>query len=133
MKKWVIFVLGIITGVILTISILMAIGLHQIEQTNLPGLTLFEEPGKYVSENSFEIFQVLDSGDALAIERKKSRYGGIESGVTVLFLNKGKGAYYDEQIIKAPTGYCVRQVGVYKYMTSRNFEKTVPAVWIFEK
>lgn len=139
MKKWVIFVLGIIAGFILTIIVLFVIAANRTDP-NL-GLTLFDEPGECVSENSFEIFQVLDSGDALAIERKKNRYGGIESGVTVLFLNEGDGAYYDNQIIEAPTGYCVKQVGIYKYIPQKykyipqkDVEKTtVPVVCVLKK
>lgn len=35
------------------------------------GIILFEKEGECISENSFEVFQVLDSGEALANEVKQ--------------------------------------------------------------
>ena len=42
-------------------------------------------------------------------------------------------SYYDDQIIKIPSGKCVKQIGVYKYQTKDGFEKTVPIVDIRKK
>ena len=39
-------------------------------------MTFFEKEGDCISENSFEVFQVLDSGDALANE-VKNRVGYV--------------------------------------------------------
>lgn len=78
-------------------------------------ITIFETEGDCVSSNSFEVFQVLDSGDALA--REFERGMSVATGITILFLNDGNKSYYDDQVIKVPAGKCARQIGVFKYST----------------
>lgn len=46
------------------------------------GMTFFEKEGDCISENNFEVFQVLDSGDALANEIDEL---SISTGLMVLF------------------------------------------------
>ena len=94
---------------------------------------LFENEGECISENSFEVFQVLDSGDALANEIEEKYSTSLHTGLVVLFLHENGKSYYDDQIIKIPSGKCVKQIGVYKYPTKDGFEKTVPIVDIRKK
>lgn len=128
MKNLGIFVAGVVCGALLIILLGVAYtnGSSDIDT----GMALFEEEGECISENSFKVFQVLDSGDALANEVEKY---SIPTGLVVLFINKDGLSYYDNQVIKIPSGKCVKQIGTYKYPTKSGFEKTVPVVDIREK
>lgn len=129
MKKLLIFIAGMVSGILL----LFLISLFVANQSSNDGLRLFEEEGECVSTNSFQVIQVLDSGSALAREIEKDYFTSTATGITVLFLNEGNSSYYDEQIIKIPRGKCVKQIGVFKYNTRMDIEKTVPVVAIREK
>lgn len=95
------------------------------------GITLFEKEGECISENSFKVFQVLNSGEALANEVKQGYL--IPTGLTVLFLNEDGQSYYDDQVIKIPLGKCAKQIGIFKYSAKSGMEKTVPIVGIRNK
>jgi len=131
MKKALIFIGGVVTGVILTFVVVLIIGVAanggSVANNNY---VMFEQEGEVISTRPFEVFQVLDSGDALANEIEGY---GVASGVTVLFLAEDGASYYDDQVIEIPTGKCVRQLGTYKYPTKSGFEKTVPIVGIRNK
>ena len=129
MKKLLIFIAGMVFGILL----LFLISLFVANQSSNDGLRLFEEEGECVSTNSFQVIQVLDSGSALAREIEKDYFTSTATGITVLFLNEGNSSYYDEQIIKVPRGKCVKQIGVFKYNTRMDIEKTVPVVATREK
>ena len=60
MKKWLIYVLGIITGVILTFAFAFCINLSN--NSGIIGLEMFEEPGDYIEYSQFEVFQVIEGG-----------------------------------------------------------------------
>lgn len=77
------------------------------------------------------VFQVLDSGEALANEVKQGYL--IPTGLTVLFLNEDGLSYYDDQVIKIPSGKCAKQIGIFKYSAKSGMEKTVPIVGIRNK
>ena len=131
MKKTLIFIGGVITGVILMIVVSLLIADRN--STN-NGITLFEKEGECISENSFEVFQVLDSGEALANEIEQIIAGTtISTGLTVLFLNDNGKSYYDDQVIKIPTGQCAKQIGTFKYSAKSGMKKTVPIVGIRNK
>lgn len=122
-KKILIFIAGVVTGAMLMIFIALT---ASNENNTDNGITLFETEGDVVSRNSFEVFQVLDSGNALAHEFKHGI--SVATGITVLFLNDGNKSYYDDQVIKVPSGKCVKQIGVFKYRTRADLERTVPIV-----
>lgn len=126
-KKWVVYILGVVTGVVLTIGTLF---LMSTCSTSNNGVTYFEIPGDCISTNSFRVFQVLDKGVALANEID-GEYD-ISTGVIVLLVNDEGKYYYDDQKIEVPIGKCARQVGVYTYPTKMEIEKTVPIVKIME-
>lgn len=127
-KKILIYIAGVITGVILVILFAVLFARNNSAKN---GITLFEQEGDCVSENSFEVFQVLDTGDALASEIEHGI--SVATGVTVLFKNDGKNSYYDDQVIKIPSGKCAKQIGVFKYKSNGGLEKTVPIVEIQNK
>ena len=124
MKNFIVFILGLISGVILTIGLIMilAIGTNESDK----GMTLLEQPGECMSTNSFSVTQVIDENAALAREID------LFSDLLVLLVNDEGILYYDNQIISIPEGKCARQVGVYKYTTHSGIEKTVPIVKIME-
>ena len=61
MKKVCIFIGGVVTGAILVVVVSMLIAGGN---STYKGITLFEKEGECISENSFKVFQVLDSGEA---------------------------------------------------------------------
>jgi len=140
MKKALIFIGGVVTGVVLTFLFAFIVNSRNAVGSNY---VMFEQEGKVISTNSFEVLQVLDSGDALASELEKlprevsispemEEYGP-PTGLTVLFLAEDGASYYDDQKINVPAGKCVRQLGTFKYLTNSDFEKTVPIVGIRNK
>lgn len=132
MKKVLIFIAGVVTGVVLMFAIAAFIssGDSSNGESSNNGITFFEKEGDCISENNFEVFQVLDSGDALANEIDEF---SMSTGLMVLFLcDEGK-SYYDDQVIKVPKGKCAKQIGTFKYSTKAGFDKTVPIVDILNK
>ena len=130
MKKFLIFLAGFISGavVLLAVLLLIAKGVSN-KSTQIPGLTLFEQPGEVMTAKSYEVLQVVAGGNALA--NAESGYDTYY-GMVVLFLSDENTNYYDDQIIKVPQGKCVRQVGTYQYPTKNGY-KTVPAVMVYNK
>lgn len=124
MKNFIVFILGLISGGVLTIGLIMilAIGANESDK----GMTMLEQPGECMSTNSFSVTQVIDENAALARETD------LFSDLLVLLVNDEGILYYDNQIINIPEGKCARQVGVYKYTTHSGIEKTVPIVKIME-
>ncbi|MBO5272960.1 MAG: hypothetical protein J6B30_09115 [Muribaculaceae bacterium] len=125
MKKWVVFLLGAVAGIVLTIAVLYLMSACSSANN---GVTYFEKPGDCISTKSLEVFQVLDNGVALANEVDFK----IPTGLIVLLINKDGKYYYDNQVIEIPEGKCARQVGVYTYPTKMEIERTVPIVEIME-
>ena len=125
MKKGLVFFLGIITGVFLTILVGYFIG-----STSSNNVKFFDEPGQVMEQTAYKVFQTFDDGTALAEEYDTQL--NFAHGITVLLMNKDNESYYDEQIVKAPKGSAFRQVGLYSY-TSKLGEKTVPIVSIVKK
>ena len=90
-------------------------GLPDLDKKNA-GKTLFDKPGDCVSRKNFEVQQVLESGDAIALEIREIVSGHIlTSDLEVLILAQEGSNFYNNQIIKAPRGTCARQIGNYKY------------------
>lgn len=118
MKKIWIYLLGVLSGAILTFIIL--IGLSG-KNGSMQGLSFFDEPGQVMSEDSYTVFQALEPGTALASS-------GILFGMTVLLWDEKGTHYYDGQTITASEGKCFRQIGVFKYETKNGTKTTVPVV-----
>lgn len=125
MKKMSIFIGGLITGIILTIGVSLFFASNDSISDNPQ---FFETPGECVTKNNLEVFQVLNDDYALASEV----IGGFSTSLVVLISNPEGNSFYDEQKIIIPKGKCARQIGVYKYRTKSEIDKTVPVVQIME-
>ena len=120
MKKWIVYLLGVISGIVLTFVFFFVVS--KIQNSDV---IVFDKPGDVVNVNSFEVFQVLDQNSALAYE---GSYGPV-----CLLVNDAGKTYYDEQVIRVPKGKVARIIGTYKYKTNGDFEKTVPIIQIFDE
>lgn len=127
MKKLLIYLAGLVSGIVLTLLVSM----FMVANTTIDDITLFKQEGECISENSFKIFQVVDNGNALASEIDEE-FEFPTNLVVLLLAEKGK-AYYDNQIIRIPPGKCAKQIGTYRYFTRDEMEKTVPVVAIRDK
>lgn len=123
MKKWIIYVLGVITGIILTFAFAFCVNLSN--NSGLIGLEMFEEPGDYMEYSQFEVFQVVESGCALA--HADESFGSI-----VFIIPNESQQFYDDQKIILKNDQCAQHVGTYKYSTKMEIEKTVPAIRIVD-
>lgn len=130
MKKWTTFIAGFIIGIIFTFTIAYIIK----SNVSNNGMTLFEHPEKLVSINNFMIIQVIDNNHALAQEVIWDPMKGyIPTNLVVLITNDAGEYYYDNQIIYTYNNKCMRQIGIYKYQTKANIEKTVPIVKLMDE
>lgn len=127
MKKALLFICGLITGIVLTILVAMLISTANQPNDGFPGLTLFSEKGECITTSGeIEVMQVLAPNAALAWT------GGLfySDRILVLLINYEDKSYYDEQKIKIPSDKCARQIGTYRYTAKNEMVKTVPAVVI---
>ena len=130
-KSILIYVGGIVTGIILTFAFFFFVALGNANGTPPDeNVVLFEKPQQEINVKSFKVMQVLPDGSALATVNDTFDIDHI--GMVVLFLADEGISYYDEQIINVPTGKRVMQIGTYKYITRSEMEKTVPIVEIME-
>ena len=123
MKKCIIYVLGVITGIILTFVFAFCVNLSN--NSGIIGLEMFEEPGDYMEYSQFEVFQVVESGCALA--HADESFGSI-----VFIIPNESQQFYDDQKIVLKNDQCAQHVGTYKYSTKMEIEKTVPAIRIVD-
>ncbi|SKC35320.1 hypothetical protein SAMN06298215_0207 [Bacteroidales bacterium WCE2008] len=121
MKKGLVFLFGVITGVVLTFVIC---GILFSSNNRLSGITLYEEPGEIIQENSLKVFQTLDNGMALASDKWDN--------ITVLLWCEEGQSFYDDQVLKASKDECFRQIGLYRYRAKTGM-KTIPVVAIEKK
>ena len=126
-KSFLIYVGGIVTGIILTFAFFFFVAANDTKDSN-DNIVMFDEPQQEIMAKSFAIMQVLPDGNALAIVKDQSNFGMI-----VMFLAEEGTSYYDDQKIKVPTGKRVMQIGTYKYVTRTEMGKTVPIVEFVDK
>lgn len=122
MKKWLVYVLGIITGIILTF--VFAICVNKFGNSDLAGLEVFVEPGGCMEYSQFEVFQVLDAECALA------HVGHNPFGAIVFIIPNENQHFYDHQKIILDDEQCAQRVGTYRYTNNAGMESTVPAIRI---
>lgn len=125
MKNFLIFIAGFVSGVIFLFLIAVFSSGNAGNATNIPGLTLFDQPAEVIDSPSFEVLQVIGNN---ALANAEGNYG-LYTGMVVFFIADENVHYYDDQIINVPNGKCVRQIGTYQYETKVGY-KTVPAVVI---
>lgn len=111
MKNFLIFIGGLVTGVILTFVVLAVFAANK--NNNDDGVSYFETPISYENKKStsFKVFQVLGSA-ALANEISNKEYEWY-NGKTVLLLGEN---FYTDQIVKMDSP---QQVGTYTYQTKQ--------------
>ena len=121
MNKWIIYLLGIMTGILLTFAFAFCVNSSQ--NSGDSGLEMFEGSEEPMEYAQLEVFQVLNSGCALA-------YADDSFSKVVLILPNEGQQFYDEQEIAIRAGQCAYRVGTYRYKTKKFGEKTVPAIKI---
>lgn len=138
MKKIWVYLLGVLTGIVITIIALAVIGaaINSKDESGtkrIRGMDFFEKPGDMVEAASVKVFQSLDDGIALANCKGDDPYDLDLYGEPIVMLYNEEGTpYYDNQIVKSPKGKCFRQVGIYRY-SSRMGDRIVPIVMLLDK
>lgn len=141
MKKWVVYLLGVLTGIVLTFGFaiisnsMMGSSDNEVieteanaEEESNDGVTLFKTPGDVIEGRSFKVMQVVAKNAALV--SGKAEDSSLYYGTVCLILNDEGKYYYDEEIIKIPNGKVARQVGIYQYPNRDGMMKTVPIIKI---
>jgi hypothetical protein len=117
------FFLGVLTGIVLAIVGLFAIGL--VNQNSSDPIQYLEQPVSYENktETSVKVFQVLGGNAALAQEA--SDWIGDDVmylGNTVLILGDN---FYSDQIVTINNP---QRIGTYSYTTNGGMPMTVPVI-----
>lgn len=132
MRKIWVYLLGVLSGVVLTF-----LASYLINKIKLSDIMFFDEPGEIVTAQtlsgnsqavkSFEVFQVLDDGVALATGDE-----WFSRDLIVLLWNENGEPYYDSQSVVASYGKCFRQIGIYKYKSRDKMHRTIPVVTLMD-
>jgi len=133
MKKFWIFIIGFVAGIIATFLVVFVIFVANKPTDGLLGLTIFPEKGEcIVQDGEIEVFQVIAPNAALARTIKLGKYEMREYSdeIVVLLIDYNGKTFYDDQKVKIPADKCAKQIGTYQYQTKNDFQKTVPAVVI---
>ena len=130
MNKIVCYILGIVTGVIITFAGLFVLVAIKEQGSVDNAVTMFEQPGQEMQAKKYKVLQVVPVGALAKSEEKRYSYSSF-TGPIVLFLSDEQSAYYDDQVITVPAGKKVRQIGTYQYEAEIGY-KTVPIVQIME-
>lgn len=160
MKKFVIFISGVICGVFILLLIQLGVKHFNLNSENkipIDGDTIIEEspfshpiqdpfysdnetgePGEVIHEKSFKVVQVGNAFSALVVG--KNEFGDYAGTVYLLKLSifarqrkEYMTTFYDDQIIKVPKGKEVRMFGTYTYESKGAGIKTVPIIRIINK
>lgn len=130
MRKILIYIAGLVSGLLLySLYSWYYVENEVLEEEPTEEKTYFKKVGACVTTETLEIIQIIDENTALAQEIV---CGIVPTRLIVLLYKKGH-TYYDAQKIRIPQGKCAKQIGLYKYITSNNDEKTVPIVQIRPK
>ncbi len=121
MKKSLVFILGVITGVFLTITLSLILT----GASSRAGISFYDAPEPPMPYRTVEVFQAISAGTALCHPGNSSDIDDI-----VLLWTKERVGFYDGQTISVQTGYYFRQVGVYRYQTGGGLVRTVPVIAI---
>ena len=135
MKNGFIFFLGMLMGCALTLGVLFFVAEKRQalpKEDEIPGLTLYEQPAEVFDSRTFEVFQVLTNGNALA-DSENPNWRESHTGPTVLLLADENTYYYDDQLVKVGKSNCARMVGVFSYESTGSGRKTVPVLRIMPK
>ncbi len=129
MKKWLVFLLGVLTGIF--VSVISVYTLHRLQiSSDDDNIKIFEKVGDVIDIESFRVIQVI--GDGFALVHGKEGHD-VSFGTVFLITNDEDKYYYDNEIINVPYDKEVRQIGIYKYPTKNDDIKTVPIIMIMDK
>lgn len=158
MKKWLIFLIGLILGGLLFFILSMGFEGKSTDSNNESGVdsdtivcidgiedynsndepyTKTEEAGEIINEKSFKVFQVYNQ--IVALVHGKDEYGYYNGTVYLLEQSaldvgqKRATPFYDDLIIKVQKGQEVRMFGTHTYTTRSGNSKTVPVIRIMNK
>lgn len=125
MKKGLIFILGILTGIVLTFGIIFATS----KNSRIPGLEFLNEPGEIFKGTELRVMDVVSLDSAISFTSRPA----TENPVLYIKRRNDKTPLYDDLVIKVPAGKCLRIVGTYNYETQMNEYVTIPVVMMFDK
>lgn len=91
-KSVLIYIGGIVTGIILTFVILLFVAKSNSDNPSNDNMIIFEQPQQKIDAKSFEVLQVLPDGNALATVESNENFGMI-----VMLLANKNATYYDDQ------------------------------------
>lgn len=118
------FLLGVVTGIVLTFAGLMAIGYVSQNAANNDPVQYLEQPVSYENKKvaSFQVLQVL--GNAALANEASQKIGGkvVYYGNTVLILGEN---FYSDQVVTVKNP---QRVGTYSYTNNAGMPKTVPVI-----
>ncbi len=123
MKKGLVFILGIITGVILTFVVSLIIA----SKSSTSGITFFDAPDSPMPFRSVEVFQALNPGGLC------HPMGIAQNDEILLLWTNENVVLYDGQRVTVESGKCFRPVGVYRYTTGGGLVRTVPVIAIMSR
>ena len=132
MNKAPAFILGLLTGALFVTIILYTTRtpseFQQTQDESISGLTLFSKPGDCIPiDKEINVIQVIGTKYALA------ETGDFPNRIALLLTNKDGQTYYDNQLITAKKQDCARQIGIFKYRSKLELDKTVPVVILESK
>lgn len=116
------FLLGVLTGTILTLAIMFVVGLSSPNSGDKDSIQYLESPLNYEnkSESSFKVFQVL--GNAALASEVSDKEQKLFLGNTVVILGQD---FYSDQIVTINNP---QRVGTYSYTSKGGLPMTVPVI-----
>lgn len=124
MKKWLVYVLGVVTGIVLTFLVLFFIAMVNRESDGNDPIQYLDKPVSYENKkvSSFKVFQVL--GNAALADEASDKIGRnvMYGGTTVLILGDN---YYSDQVVTVKNP---QRVGTYSYTNKAGMPMTVPVI-----
>lgn len=116
------FLLGVLTGTILTLAIMFVVGLSSPNSGDKDSIQYLESPLNYEnkSKSSFKVFQVL--GNAALASEVSDKEQKLFLGNTVVILGQD---FYSDQIVTINNP---QRVGTYSYTNKGGMPMTVPVI-----
>ena len=118
------FLLGVVTGAVLTFAVLFVIGTANQSSQGDDRIKYLEQPVSYENkkETSFKVLQVFE--DAALANEASDRIGRdvMYLGNVVMILGED---FYSDQIVTVKNP---RRLGTYSYTTKGGMPKTVPVI-----
>lgn len=150
MRKIVVYLLGVLTGIVFTYLIFMCFGeesheteireevqeeieeeaeeaaeVEEVEDTSPQKYVLFDKPGEVMDADEYEVDKVISDNYALSSERF-----GIDK---VLIYSSDGSIFYDGQNVRCGSDECFRYVGVMKEEHGGTRVRTIPIVQKMKK